>query len=57
MSPVFRASSSDHPSGLRVAAYVRVSTDLEEQNSSFEAQKDYYEHLINKKPGWTFAGI
>ena len=56
-SPVFRASSSDHPSGFRVAAYARVSTDLEEQSSSFEAQKDYYKHLINETPGWTFAGI
>ena len=30
----------------RVAAYVRVSTDHEEQLSSFEAQRDYYEKLI-----------
>ena len=55
-SPVFRAAASGH-SGLRVAAYARVSTDLEEQSSSFEAQKDYYERLINETPGWTFAGI
>jgi site-specific DNA recombinase len=34
-----------------------VSTDAEEQSSSFEAQKDYYERLINETPGWTFAGI
>jgi hypothetical protein len=27
VSPVFLASSSDYPSGLRVAAYARVSTD------------------------------
>ena len=26
----------------RVAAYARVSTDLEEQQTSFEAQVDYY---------------
>ena len=55
-SPVFRAAASGH-SGLRVAAYARVSTDLEEQSGSFEAQKDYYERLINETPGWTFAGI
>ena len=55
-SPVFR-TSADHPSGLRVAAYARVSTDVEEQSSSFDAQKDYYERLINETPGWTFAGI
>ena len=54
-SPVFRAAASN--TGLRVAAYARVSTDAEEQSSSFEAQKDYYERLINETPGWTFAGI
>ena len=37
-SPVLRATTN---TGFRVAAYARVSTDLEEQNSSFEAQKDY----------------
>ncbi len=43
--------------GLRVAAYARVSTTMDEQNSSFEAQKDYYEKLITTTPGWTYAGI
>ena len=41
----------------RVAAYVRVSTDHEEQLSSFEAQRDYYEKLIASNPNWEFAGI
>ena len=54
-SPVFQAAASN--TGLRVAAHARVSTDAEEQSSSFEAQKDYYERLINETPGWTFAGI
>ena len=43
--------------GLRVAAYARVSTTLDEQNNSFQAQKDYYEKLIRNTPGWSFAGI
>ena len=55
-SPIFRTGHGS-VSGFRVAAYAHVSTDLEEQNSSFEAQKDYYERLINETPGWTFAGI
>lgn len=54
-SPVFRAVPGH--SGLRVAAYARVSTTLDEQNNSFEAQKDYYQNLIENTPGWTFAGI
>lgn len=42
---------------LRVAAYCRVSTDDEEQLTSYEAQKTYYTDLIMKNPKWTMAGI
>lgn len=42
---------------LRVAAYCRVSTELEEQESSFENQVDYYTRLINGNPEWKMAGI
>ena len=41
----------------RAAAYCRVSTNLAEQEGSFEAQKQYYESYIGGKPGWTLAGI
>ena len=34
----------------RVGVYARVSTDNEEQTSSFELQKQYYEELIKKNP-------
>ena len=36
----------------RVAAYARVSTDQEEQETSFEAQCDYYSKLIRGNPAW-----
>ena len=42
---------------LKVAAYARVSTDQDAQMSSFEAQKDYYEKLIEAHPGWALVGI
>ena len=42
---------------LRVAAYCRVSTDDDEQLSSYEAQIAYYTEAIAKNPSWTFAGI
>ena len=42
---------------LRVAAYCRVSTDDEEQLTSYEAQKTYYTDKIMKNPQWTMAGI
>jgi len=42
---------------LRVAAYCRVSTDREEQESSFDAQVDHYTKYINSNSDWIFAGI
>ena len=42
---------------LRVAAYCRVSTDMEIQLASLEAQKTHYEALINANPEWEFAGL
>lgn len=41
----------------RVAAYCRVSTLLEQQESSFEAQKSYYTEMILSNPNWKMAGI
>lgn len=41
----------------RVAAYCRVSTDREEQEHSFETQKEMYTELIIMKPTWQMAGI
>lgn len=42
---------------LRVAAYCRVSTEQEEQESSFENQVEYYTNLIQSNPEWECAGI
>lgn len=42
---------------LRVAAYCRVSTLLEQQESSYEAQVSYYTEKINSNPNWKMAGI
>ena len=42
---------------LRVAAYCRVSTEQEEQDSSIELQEMYYRRLIEENPNWTNAGI
>ncbi|MEL5899270.1 recombinase family protein [Clostridium sporogenes] len=41
---------------LRVAAYCRVSTLLEQQEGSYEAQVDYYTNKINSNPNWKCAG-
>lgn len=42
---------------LRVAAYCRVSTRQEEQDSSIEQQERYYEQYISRNPNWTNAGV
>ena len=41
----------------RVAAYARVSTDHEEQETSLTAQTDYYRKKILEHPGWELVGI
>lgn len=42
---------------LRVAAYCRVSTQLEQQESSYEAQISYYTEKIQQNLNWKLAGI
>lgn len=42
---------------LRVAAYCRVSTDNEEQASSYEMQIEHYNHYISSKPEWELVRI
>ncbi len=41
----------------RVAGYARVSTDSEEQLTSYEAQVDYYTRTIKENPTWEFIGV
>lgn len=42
---------------LRVAAYCRVSTDQEEQDSSIELQELRYRQMIEENPNWENAGV
>ena len=42
---------------LRVAAYCRVSTDSEEQQTSYELQVKYYTEMITRNPDWEFVGV
>ena len=41
----------------KVAAYARVSTDNEDQKTSYAAQVDYYTNYIKSRPDWEFAGM
>lgn len=42
---------------LRVAAYCRVSTDSDEQETSYETQVSHYKEYIKKNPKWQLAGV
>ena len=41
----------------RVAGYARVSTDSDEQYTSYEAQVDYYTQYIKRNPEWEFVKV
>ena len=41
----------------RIAAYARVSTDSEEQESSFNAQVDYYTKYVSERPDWELVEV
>ena len=41
----------------RVAPYIRVSTDSDEQTSSYELQKNYFTEYVNAQPGWGLVDI
>ena len=42
---------------LRVAAYCRVSTGMDDQLISLETQKAHYEDYISSNPEWEYAGL
>jgi len=42
---------------LKVAAYCRVSTKVEQQQLSLGLQEQYYRELIEQRADWEFAGI
>ncbi len=41
----------------KTAGYARVSTDSEEQLTSYEAQVDYYTNYIKSRPEWEFVNV
>lgn len=47
----------DETPKIRVAAYCRVSTETDEQATSYEAQIEHYTDYIKQNPSWEFAGI
>ena len=57
VKPQFSSQTTDTGRKRRVAAYARVSTDSDEQFTSFEAQVDYYTKLIKERQDWLFVDV
>ena len=50
-------NAPDDVKKIRVAAYCRVSTDNEEQESSYDVQVKHFTEYINSRSDWKLAGI
>ena len=53
----YTASPINSTKKRRVAGYARVSTDHEDQATSYEAQVDYYTNYIKSREDWEFVAI
>lgn len=51
------SSVPEQPTEKRVAAYARVSTGKDAMLHSLSVQDSYYSTLIQKHPGWVYAGV
>lgn len=49
--------SAESPHTIKVAAYCRVSTDMEIQQRSLDIQIEAFNKIIREHPGWELAGI
>ena len=47
----------DQPVKRKVAGYARVSTDSDEQKTSYEAQVRYYTNYIKSRDDWEFVNV
>ncbi len=54
---LYNAAPITNKKKRKVAAYARVSTDEEEQLTSYEAQVDYYTNYIKSRDDWDFVDV
>ncbi len=59
MKKIEKIEAKQHilPTAKKVAAYARVSKETERLQHSLSAQVSYYSELIQKHPGWEYAGV
>lgn len=55
--PVAEAAADEKTKKIKVGAYARVSTDHNDQETSYEAQQTHFKSLIENNPDWELAGI
>ncbi len=53
----FSATPISQMKKRRVAGYARVSTDMDDQFTSYEAQIDYYTNYIKSREDWEFVSV
>lgn len=53
----YTARPMDSKQKRKVAGYARVSTDHEDQATSYEAQVDYYTNYIQSRDDWEFVSV
>jgi len=56
-APVLSAQIASPFIRRRAGGYARISTDKEEQKTSYGAQVDYYTKLIKSRPDWEFVKV
>ena len=54
---IIQAQDTVHAPKKRVAAYARTSTDLSDQETSFEAQQTHFRSLIEENKDWELVDI
>jgi predicted site-specific integrase-resolvase len=53
----FTSAAINDVTKRKTAGYARVSTDHEEQQTSYEAQVDYYTKYIQGREDWEFVCV
>lgn len=52
---LYRGNLTEIAEKENVTYYARVSTDFDEQEDSFERQRDHFEHLIKSRSDWNYV--
>ena len=57
VTPVTIAAISKSKKKTRTAAYCRISTDMDSQQTSIENQRQHFENEIRSNPDYEFVGV